>query len=98
MLRVLPLPLLRLVRGISVALLRFRSISPVTLELLGYGADSARQIDTPSQILECCPHGFVETVRILSLDYGLQLLAYFGTVSNQLDGIFVIDQLFLVGL
>jgi len=90
--------LLRSVRGVFAPLLRVRSISSVTLGLLGEGLDRTRLIDTPSQTLERRPHGFVETVPIPSLDGGLQYLAYVGTVFRQLDRIVVIGYLFLVGL
>ena len=59
----------------------------MTLEIVGAGVDRTRPIGTPFQILECHPHGFVETVRVPSLDDGLQHLAYVETVFRQLDGI-----------
>ena len=92
------LPLLRLVRGLFTPLLRVRSISSVTLELVGEGVDRARLIDTPFQILEYNPHVSVKTVRIPSLDDGLQHLAYVETVFRQLYGIFVVNHLVLIRL
>ena len=91
------MPLLFLVCSVFPPLLRVRSISSVTLALLGKGADRTRQIDTPLQILECHPHGFIETIRIPSLDYGLQYLEYVGTIFSQLVRIFVVNHLVLVG-
>ena len=90
------LPLLRLVRGMPTPLLRVRSISHVILELVGEGVDRRRLINTPSQILECHPHGYIETVRVPSLDDSLQHLANIETVFRQLHGIFVVDQFVLV--
>ena len=92
----LTLPLLCLVRGIFAPLLRVRSISCVTLKLLGEGAHSTRPINAPFQILECNHHGFVETVRVPFMDGGLQHITYFETVFGQLHGIFIVDQLILV--
>jgi len=90
------LALLRLVRGVFAPLLRVRSISRVTLELFGKGANGTRPINPPFQILKCHPHGLVETVP--SLDRGLQRLAYNETVFGQLHRIFVVDQLVLARL
>ena len=90
--------LLRSVRGRFTPLLRVRSISPVTLERLGTGADRTISIGAPIQILDCNPHGLVETVHVSSPDRGLQHLAYAETVFGQLHGIFVVNQLVLVEL
>ena len=92
----LTLPFLRLMRGIFAPLLRDRSISRVTLELLGKGADRTGLIGTPFQILECCPHRFVKVVLILSLDCGLEHIAHVETVFRQLQRIIVINHLVLV--
>ena len=54
-------------------------------------------IDTPFQFTERHPYGFFEIIRILSLDNGLQYLAYVETVFRQLHGVLVIDHLVLVG-
>jgi len=92
------LPLLCLMRGVFAPLLIVRSISRVTLELLGNGAYGTRQTNSPFQIPKCHPHGFVETVPIPSMDRGLQHLAHVETVLGQLHRIFVVNQLVLVGL
>jgi len=92
------LPLLDLVRGEFTPLLRVRSISCVTLELLGKGAYRTRPIDAPFQILERHSHGFVEAVRIPSLDRGPQHTTHVEAVFGQLHGIFVVDQFVLVML
>ena len=70
----------------------------MTLGLLGEGADRTRLIDAPFQILQRHPHGFVEAIRIPSLDRSLQHLTYVETVFGQLNGVFVISQLVLVVL
>ena len=93
----LSLPLLCLAPGTLAPLLRVRSISSVTLELFDEkGTGGTGLTNTPSQILERHPHGFVETVRVPSLDYGLQLLTHVETVFRQLHGILVVNHLVLV--
>ena len=57
-------------------LLIVRSISDVTLELLGERADRAKADSTPFRVVERHPYGFVEIIRILSLDRRLQRLAH----------------------
>ena len=54
-------------------------------------------MNTPFQTLERHPHGFVETTYIPFPDYVLQHPAYFGTVLRELRGIFIVNQLVLVG-
>ena len=54
-------------------------------------------MDAPFQILECNPYGFVEIIRVLPLDRGLQCLTYTETVFGKLDKIFVANHLILVG-
>ena len=90
------LAFLRLVRGVFAPLLTVRSISRVTLELFGKGAYGTRPVNSPFQIHECHHNGFVETIRIPSLDRGLQHITYVETVFGQLHGISVVDQLVLI--
>jgi len=53
-------------------------------------------VNTPSQILKCHPRGFVEIIRILSLDHGVQRLACVETVFRQKDGTLVVNYFVLV--
>ena len=92
----LTFPSLCLVWEALAPLLRVRSISSVTLVLFAEEASRTRPVNAPFQIPECQPHGFV--VRIPSLGYGLQHLAYIRAVFGQLHGIFVINQLVLARL
>jgi len=55
--------------GMFSPLLRVRSISPATLELLGKGAGRPGPIGTPFQIPECHSHRFVEAFHIPPMDY-----------------------------
>ena len=92
------LPLLRFVRVMLAPLLRVRSISSVTLKLVGEEADRTRLIGTPFKIPKCHPHRFVEVIRIPPLEDSLQHFAYVETIFRQLYGILVVNQLVLIEL
>lgn len=54
-------------------------------------------INTPFQTLKRRLHGFVEIIRIRSLDRGIQRHAYVEAVPGKLHTILVINHLVLVG-
>lgn len=77
-------------------LLRVRSISDMTLELLEMEANWAKEINTPFQIRERHLYGLAEIIRILSFECDLHRLAYVEAVFGQLHGISVVNHLILV--
>jgi len=53
-------------------------------------------VGTPIRIIDCHPQGFLEVVRVPSLDYGLQRHAHVETIFGELHAVLVIHHLVLV--